>query len=340
MTRAIRFVVAVLAYVVLAPGADRLHAQAAISAANADKVSAATELPVRAHKILRGPGRGELTFLDWNDSVQVVDDVHFRPLRKLAEGRKPIDFTISRDGQHFLWNERGKTAYIVEEAATGTTLEIEIGKTPGFAAFSPDGKLLAIGSSFWDPLIEGAGFSEMQLFDRSGKLVRKLEKSGAGALMPVFSSDGKLLAVGNRNHQTQVFEVDSGKLLHTLDRKMTQEIAFSPDNTTLAAGYVDGMVVVWDMATGQPQRAAVSGCDEIYSVDWSPKGDVLVTSGRKGKIVLWDKDLARLKELDAPLWVIQARFTEDGARLLTSSASDLTARTDRKVVVWTVPAEK
>jgi hypothetical protein len=65
---------------------------------------------------------------------------------------------------------------------------------------------------------------------------------------------------------------------------------------------------------------------------------VLATSGRDGKVVLWEPGtLTKLKELDAAFWVIQVRFTADGTRLLSSSASDHAARNDRKIVVWAVP---
>jgi WD40 repeat protein len=317
-----------------------LRAQPVISTANAGQVRSVAEFPIHAYRIRRGPGPGELTIFDFNGPVEVVDDQRFASLRKLAEGAKGVDFAATGDGRYSAWQERGKTAYKLQDASSGKVIEIEVGASAGNAAFSPDGKLLAIGNTAWDPMVEGAGFSEMRLYDLSGKLVRTLEKSGAGGLTPVFSASGKLLAVGNRNHQTRIFEVETGKLLHTLDRKMTQEIAFSPDDKLLAAGYVDGMVMLWDMDTGQPRRATVSGCDEIYSVDWSPAGDVLATSGRRGNIVLWDKELGKLKELGAPLWVIQARFTADGKGLLTSSAADLTAKTDRKITVWSVPQAK
>src|SRR5579872_2746882 len=107
----------------------------------------------------------------------------------------------------------------------------------------------------------------------------------------------------------------------------------------LATGYVDGTVALWDVATGKQLRSAVSGCAEVYSVDWSPKGDVLVTSGREGKIVLWETErLTKLKEMDAPIWVIQVRFTADGDRLLSAGAADLSGKAERKVVVWGLPA--
>jgi RNA polymerase sigma factor (sigma-70 family) len=307
-----------------------------ISATNAAEVRSITEHDKRAYKITRGPGKNELTILDWDNGVEVVDDVTFRAIRTYAKDKKPIDFAMSPGGKFQTWTERGKKTYTVFEAATGKSFDIEIGDFPGSAVFSPDGKFVAIGNTVWDLTVpRGAGSSEMRLYDVTGKLIRTFEKTGPGGLTPVFSPDGKTLAVGNRNHETILFEVATGKLLHTLEKKMTQEIAFSPDGKTLAAGYVEGEVGLWDVATGKKLRSAATGGAEVYSVDWSPKGDVLVTAGREGKIVLWEpQQLTKLKELDAPIWVIQVRFTADGTRLLSSSSSDLMAKGDRKVTVW------
>jgi RNA polymerase sigma factor (sigma-70 family) len=306
-----------------------------ISATNAADVRSLTELNKRPTKITRGPGKNELTFLDWENSVEVVDDANFRAVRTLTTSKTPVDFAMSPGGKFQTWTERNKKNYTVFETATNKSFDIEIGDFPGSAAFSPDGKLIAIGNTVWDRNARGSGSSEMQLFDVTGKLIRTLDKTGPGGLTPVFSPDGKILAVGNRNHETLLFEVATGKLLHTLDKKMTQEIAFSPDGKTLATGYVDGEIGLWDVATGKQLCSELTGGKEVYSVDWSPKGDVLVTSGREGKIVLWEPQrLTKLKELDAPIWVIQVRFTADGTRLLSSSSSDRMAKGDRKVTVW------
>jgi WD40 repeat protein len=122
---------------------------------------------------------------------------------------------------------------------------------------------------------------------------------------------------------------------------MTQEIAFSPDGKVLACGYVDGNLGLWEVATGKQLHMVESGCKEVYSVDWSPKGDVLATSGHMGKIVLWEPTkLTRLVELESPQWVIQVKFTADGGRLLSAGAGDNTARDQRKVVVWSVRGER
>jgi len=335
--------VAVLAFVsapVIAAPAPKEVPVTPISAENAGQVKPILEVPKTVNRIVRGPNRGALILYDRSAAAEVVDDITLRPIRKLLKDHRPTDLAISLDGKLVAFMERNSSGYTVRETDGDKSFEIEIGGNPGYAAFSPDGKLLAIGFTHWAQNAgnAGEGYSDTRLYDLKGKLVRTLEKTGAGAVHPVFSPDGKTLAVGNRNYETQLFDVATGKLLHKLDRRMTQEVAFRPDGKVLAEGYVDGTVGFWDVATGKLLHSEASGCKEIYSVDWSPKGDVLATSGREGKIILWEPGkLTKLKELDAPFWVIQVRFTADGGRLLTSSAADYGGPADRKVVIWSVP---
>jgi len=146
-----------------------------------------------------------------------------------------------------------------------------------------------------------------------------------------------VLAIGNRNAFIRLFEVPTGKLLHELPRSQTQEIKFSPNGRTLAAGYVDGTVGLWNVADGKLLRSEATGAQEVYTLDWSPKGDVLATAGREGRIVLWEpQELKVLKSLDSPEWVIQVRFSPDGTRLL-SAGGRMARGPDRKVAVWGLP---
>lgn len=287
--------------------------------------------------MILGPQRGELTIYGWTKSLEIVDDTHFRMLRNINDDFMPVDLAWSQDGKFLTWNERNSKSYFVLDVQSGKTIDIDMGDHPGNAAFSPDGKLLAIGKTFWDPNAEGVGLSAVVLFDVSGKLIKTLEGSRPGGLRPVFSPDGKTLAVGNRNYETKLFDLETGKLLVTLPKQMTQEIAFSPNGKTLATGYVDGTVALWDVADGKLLHSANSECSEVYSVAWNPEGDVLATSGLNGKIILWDaKTFKKLATFDAPMWVIQVRFTADGTRLLTSSSSESTAKRDRKIVTYSI----
>jgi WD40 repeat protein len=101
--------------------------------------------------------------------------------------------------------------------------------------------------------------------------------------------------------------------------------------------YVDGSVALWKVADGSLLHLRRTGAQEIYSLDWSPRGDVLVTSGRQGKITLWDgRKLSALKELETPEWVIRVRFSPDGTRLLSAGGS-IQRGPDRRLTVWGVP---
>jgi WD40 repeat protein len=138
------------------------------------------------------------------------------------------------------------------------------------------------------------------------------------------------------NSTTSIFDPVSGKLLRELPKIMSQGLKFDPTGRTLAVSYVDAGLALWNAETGELLRSMQTRGNELYAVDWSPAGDVLATSGLGAAITLWDpRDLSILKELDAPEWVIQVRFSPDGTRLLTSGGS-ATPPKDQRVVVWGV----
>jgi ribosomal protein S18 acetylase RimI-like enzyme len=313
------------------------NVSAPITAANAAELQVVKEAEVRAYKLFHGPGAGELTVMDYGRTLQVIDDRDLKPVKAALPDVKPTSYAASADGKHRVWFERRTTKFVLEDVTAKKKTDIEVGDLGGGAGFSPDGKLLVVGYTVLGPNDpEGGGYSEARVIEvATGKVLHTLERTKQGGYTMAFSPDGKTLAVGNRNYETRLFDVKTGKLLHTLPRKMTHGIAFSPDGKALAAAYVDGSLGVWDVATGEQLGLAKSGCEELYSVAWGKTGDVLATSGLRGKVVLWEpKGLTKLKELDAGLWVIQVMFTADGSRLLAASAADHAATRERKITAF------
>jgi hypothetical protein len=300
-------------------------------AAKLRPVRAADEAPRR---ILRGPAAGEVTLVDPASGVGVVDDTTLQTRRVLRKDARPAHFAVTRDGARFTW-AAGRGATFTLEAAGGKPVVLAVGDSGGGAEFSPDGKLLAAGHADWSPVEEGAGESRVKVFDAAGRFVRTRGPAGPGHVTPVFSRDGAVLAVGNRNHEPRLYEAASGKLLHTLPRRMTHEIAFTPDGRWLAAGYVDGTVVLGDAAAGKLRAEAASGCREVYALDWSPKGDLLATAGWGGGWRSGTPALTKAAEPDAPASAAAVRFTADGRRLLVATSP---GPKDRKLTVGAVPA--
>jgi WD40 repeat protein len=119
-------------------------------------------------------------------------------------------------------------------------------------------------------------------------------------------------------------------------KKMTQELQFHPSRNLLAITYVDGSIALWDADAGAIIQQQRTSAEELYTVDWSTDGSLLVTAGRNGTITLWrGEDLSQLHELDGPPWVVRAKFSPDGMNLLTAGGS-VTPGGPRSLQVWGV----
>ena len=302
-----------------------------ITLSNVDKLGLLSETKLGARYIENGPKKNEL-LLYLRQGVVIVDDEHFKETRSIP-AEQADGYRFSQDLSLSSWLN-GKEVFIRNES-TGETIQFTGGENPMPAIFSPSNKMVVVG----DMIVtgsEGQGSAWLRIFDvATGKELRKINitKSGYGALQPVFSPDGNVLAVGNRNYETKLFDTKSWDLLHTLPKRMTQEVSFSPDGAVLAAAYVDGALGLWDVATGKQIKLITSGCAKLLSVAWNPAGDLLATCGPTGarsgpnserislpgKVALWNaKTLEPVKELMTVQWSGSVRFTSDGARLLAA----------------------
>lgn len=130
------------------------------------------------------------------------------------------------------------------------------------AAFSPDGRSLAIGV---------AGFEAGVIDVASGRT--RWQTSGHGGTLGgvAFSNDGRWLATVSYDKQVRLWEVSRGALSSTLSGHLgwIGSVAFGPGDRVLLSAGGDGTTRLWDLAT-RKERVKLITLDEL---DWAVVDD-------------------------------------------------------------------
>jgi WD40 repeat protein len=194
-------------------------------------------------------------------------------------------------------------------------------------AYSPDGKVLAVG-----------GYRAVRLLDPTTGLTVRVVTGAADQVQAVaWSADGKLLAVAGGvpgvSGEVVLYDAETWLPLRTLSghTEVVYAAAFKPGGRELATGSLDKTARIWNIDTGQCTRVIKDHADAVMGVDYSPDGKLLATGSTDRSVKLFDT--ATWKRVA----VLNAH--EDGVTRVTFNAAGTllaTAGTDKTVRIWAV----
>lgn len=118
-------------------------------------------------------------------------------------------------------------------------------------------------------------------------------------------------------------------LINTFERHKSRIYAmtWSPDGSTLAAGYSDGSILLWDASTGDARQTLAGHSDSVLSLAWSPHGRILASASSDKTIRLWDVATGHLGLLfTGHLNSVQTIAWSPDGRTLASGSLDKSVR--------------
>jgi RNA polymerase sigma factor (sigma-70 family) len=188
-------------------------------------------------------------------------------------------------------------------------------------AYSPDGNLIATGSSM-------SGEASVAVWEAAtGRQVRLWPGHAHVVRSVAFSPDSQRLVTIGGDAAVHVFEVASGKELLRLAPESSEKACFTPDGSTVLVASKN-LVRRWFVNTGQ-ELAPFRGHEKsIFNMAIAPDGSAMATCAMDGTVRLWDADGQERRRFKAgERYGLTVAFSPDGKQLACGTY-------EGKIVLW------
>ncbi len=272
---------------------------------------------------------GQFLAAGTDNAVVLIDPHHPEAQQTISVGNGLTSFDFSPDGRVLVTGHRYGTA---PENYNGNIQVWLAPQYPRIAFFgdqrpvsavkyTPDGKSLAIAYTSLDYEENSVEFRNVLTWEITNTL-----KTGT-ILGITFSPSGTNLVSIPDRYSAKVWDIKKQKLLYTLPTSFSGAIncvAFSEDGKLLATGHYDGLVNIWNAATGEKIRTINTNA-LVESLAFSPNGQLLAIGlgYQSSNIQLWSTnswDL--LRTLEGHVHAVQFLAFSKNNTLLASASYD------------------
>jgi WD40 repeat protein len=108
-----------------------------------------------------------------------------------------------------------------------------------------------------------------------------------GVAAIAVSPDGRMIATAASEGVIQLWDRATGSLQNSVKYSGCHSVAFSADGRFLASGHDGGDVVVWDTHAGRQVALLKGHRDAVTRVVFAPDGRLLATTGKDRTVKLW-----------------------------------------------------
>jgi WD40 repeat protein len=264
----------------------------------------------------------------WTSGVNLYRLNTFERLWGRALGSKIRRLSFSSDGNTLAVGT--ETNIIVLDTTTGTpvtTFKRSIDYVNSLA-FSPDGKMIALGAQAGILLVNA----------KTGDLVRLIDGKVNGVCV-TFSPDGKLLASGSRESSTIIWDVASGKPIHSF-AGYSSSLSFSPNGKILAT-LLDGGIALVDLGSNQRLLFVKSSDILLSRIAFSPDGKRFASTSEDGTIILRDVKTGKILNQfsNSSTKITHVFFTPDGKKIIVNT-DVLPGTGEGNVILWDIVTGK
>jgi len=157
---------------------------------------------------------------------------------------------------------------------------------------------------------------------KNGALLKEFKSGNNKTVWSVaFSPDGKTIASGGDEPIVNIWDVATGRLIHTLrGHSLTVwSVKFSPDGSKIVSASFDAMLNIWNVADGKLLHTIDGHSEAIVDIAFSNNGKMLASTSDDKTIKLWSMPAGKLiRTLEVAEHVQAAVFSPDDKYLLTA----------------------